>query len=203
MQVTKMPTKDKKAEGKIIEILGNIDQAGIDMMSLVREYDLPYEFPDPVLIEAKGIKQEIDAKKIKNRLDYKITYLENLNKNTDKTNNILRTSIHQKDEEISLLQNKIKNLNSLLIEKDNSIEKYQKDIDDLQKEVEIQKGKTEYTKTILNQQMDTLEDDIKNEIMSRVKIELESIYDISTILDEKNAQRIQRRLKQINKVFNK
>lgn len=133
----------------------------------------------------------------------KITYLENLNKNTDKTNNILRTSIHQKDEEISLLQNKIKNLNSLLIEKDNSIEKYQKDIDDLQKEVEIQKGKTEYTKTILNQQMDTLEDDIKNEIMSRVKIELESIYDISTILDEKNAQRIQRRLKQINKVFNK
>ena len=39
--------------------------------------------------------------------------------------------------------------------------------------------------------------------MSRVKIELESIYDISTILDEKNAQRIQRRLKQINKVFNK
>lgn len=69
VQVTKMPTKDKKAEGKIIEILGNIDQAGIDMMSLVREYDLPYEFPEPVLIEAKGIKKEIDAKKIKNRLD--------------------------------------------------------------------------------------------------------------------------------------
>ena len=61
VQVTKMPAKDKKAEGKIIEILGNIDQAGIDMMSLVREYDLPYEFPEPVLIEAKGIKQEIDA----------------------------------------------------------------------------------------------------------------------------------------------
>ena len=113
----------------------------------------------------------------------------------------MRTSIQQKDEEISLLQNKIKNLNSLLIEKDNDIEKYQKDIDDLQKEVEIQKGKTEYNDTILNQQMDTLEDDIKDDILSRIQVELDSIYDISTILDDKNAQRIQRRLEQINKVF--
>lgn len=131
----------------------------------------------------------------------KIAYLENTNKRTDETNSILKTSIQQKDEEISLLQNKIKGLNSLLIEKDNDIEKYQKDIDDLQKEVEIQKGKTEYNDTILNQQMDTLEDDIKDDILSRIQVELDSIYDISTILDDKNAQRIQRRLEQINKVF--
>lgn len=73
----------------------------------------------------------------------------------------------------------------MLIEKDNDIEKYQKDIDDLQKEVEIQKGKTEYNDTILNQQMDTLEDDIKDDILSRIQVELDSIYDISTILDDK------------------
>ena len=48
VQVTKMPTKDRKAEGKIVEVLGSVNQAGIDMMSLIREYDLPYEFPEAV-----------------------------------------------------------------------------------------------------------------------------------------------------------
>lgn len=69
VQITKMPKENKKAEGKIIEVLGNINQAGIDMMSLIREYDLPYEFPDPVLQEAKSINQEIDQSKINDRLD--------------------------------------------------------------------------------------------------------------------------------------
>ena len=69
VQITKMPKENKKAEGKIIEVLGNVNQAGIDMMSLIREYDLPYEFPDLVLQEAKSINQEIDQSKINDRLD--------------------------------------------------------------------------------------------------------------------------------------
>ncbi len=69
VQITKLPTKDRKAEGKIIEILGNVNQAGIDMMSLIREYDLPYEFPDAVIQEAKEINQQVSKNEIKNRLD--------------------------------------------------------------------------------------------------------------------------------------
>ena len=69
VEITKMPTKDRKAEGKIVEVLGYINQAGIDMLSLVREYDLPYEFPEQVLEEAQSIEQRIDETKIKNRLD--------------------------------------------------------------------------------------------------------------------------------------
>jgi len=69
VQITKLPTKDRKAEGKIIEILGNINQAGIDMMSLIREYDLPYEFPEAVIEEAKKISQQVSKNEIKNRLD--------------------------------------------------------------------------------------------------------------------------------------
>ena len=69
VEITKLPKKDKSAEGKIIEIIGYIDQAGVDMMSLVKEYDLPYEFPEPVLKEAKKINQEVDVKDIKNRRD--------------------------------------------------------------------------------------------------------------------------------------
>lgn len=69
VKVTKMPNDDKKAEGKIVEILGDIDQAGIDMMSLIREYDLPYEFPIPVIKEAKNLNQQISKTQIKKRLD--------------------------------------------------------------------------------------------------------------------------------------
>ena len=69
VKITKYPEKGKNAEGKVIEIIGHVDQAGVDMMSLVREYDLPYEFPEEVIREAKNIKQEISKKDIPNRLD--------------------------------------------------------------------------------------------------------------------------------------
>ncbi len=40
------------------------------MLSLVKDYDLPYEFPEAVINEAKAIKQEVAKKKdIPNRLD--------------------------------------------------------------------------------------------------------------------------------------
>lgn len=69
VQVTKMPTKDRKAEGKIVEVLGSVNQAGIDMMSLIREYDLPYEFPEAVKREAEDMEEEVSKSEITNRLD--------------------------------------------------------------------------------------------------------------------------------------
>ena len=69
VEITKLPYQNKSAEGKIIEILGYINQAGVDMLSLVKEYDLPYEFPEQVIKEAKNISQEIDVNDIKNRKD--------------------------------------------------------------------------------------------------------------------------------------
>lgn len=69
VKITKYPEKKKNAEGKIIEVIGNINQTGVDMLCLVKEYNLPYEFPIPVLKEAKSIKQEIDKQEIHNRLD--------------------------------------------------------------------------------------------------------------------------------------
>ena len=69
VEITKLPQNDKSAEGKIIEIIGFIDQAGVDMMSLIKEYDLPYEFPEPVLKEARSINQTVDESEIQKRKD--------------------------------------------------------------------------------------------------------------------------------------
>lgn len=69
VKITKYPEKGKNAEGKIVEVLGNIDQAGVDMLCLIKEYNLPYEFPSFVLDEAEQIGDEIDESEIKNRRD--------------------------------------------------------------------------------------------------------------------------------------
>lgn len=69
VKITKYPEQGKNAEGKIIEIIGDVDQAGVDMLSLVKEYDLPYEFPELVIQETKYIREEVEKKDIPNRVD--------------------------------------------------------------------------------------------------------------------------------------
>ena len=71
VQITKPEINGKKPEGKIIEVIGNINVAGVDMLSIIKEYNLPYEFPKQVLDEAKSIEKEIDIINIKNRKDFR------------------------------------------------------------------------------------------------------------------------------------
>lgn len=58
-----------KAEGTITEILGRTDEAGVDMLSLIKEYKLPNEFSQNVIDEALAIPQKIDEKNIEKRVD--------------------------------------------------------------------------------------------------------------------------------------
>ena len=71
VQITKQEEKGKKPEGKIIEVIGNINVAGIDMLSLIKEYNLPYEFPKPVIDEAKNIEKEVKLEELENRKDFR------------------------------------------------------------------------------------------------------------------------------------
>ena len=60
VKITKYPRKGMKAEGKITEVLGYEDEAGVDMLSIIKEYNLESEFPKKVLEEAKRVsKKEI------------------------------------------------------------------------------------------------------------------------------------------------
>lgn len=69
VKILKYPEEGKKAEGKIIEVLGGVNEAGVDMLSLIKEYDLPAEFPKPVTLEAKSKPQKINEKDLKYRKD--------------------------------------------------------------------------------------------------------------------------------------
>ena len=69
VQITKYPEKGKKAEGKIIEVLGNVNETGVDMLSLIKEHKLPSIFPEQVVEEAKKCGNKVDEQDIKNRID--------------------------------------------------------------------------------------------------------------------------------------
>ena len=71
VKITKEGTVNKKPEGKVVEILGKVDEAGVDLLSIVKEYKLPYEFPVKVIEEAKSIEKEVNKEEIKNRKDFR------------------------------------------------------------------------------------------------------------------------------------
>jgi ribonuclease R len=56
-------------EGEIIEVLGPASAPGIDMLSIIRKYHLPTEFPRDVLDQAKGIPETVDARQFAGRED--------------------------------------------------------------------------------------------------------------------------------------
>jgi ribonuclease R len=62
-------------EGEIIEVLGAATAPGIDMLSIIRKYDLPTEFPKAVLDEANRIPQSVEQKLIQGREDLRDQFI--------------------------------------------------------------------------------------------------------------------------------
>src|SRR6266576_62246 len=56
-------------EGEIIEVLGPAAAPGIDMLSIIRKYNLPTEFPRDVLEQADRISEKIDPRQLDGRED--------------------------------------------------------------------------------------------------------------------------------------
>ncbi|HYG23929.1 MAG TPA: ribonuclease R [Verrucomicrobiae bacterium] len=62
-------SRNANPEGDIVEVLGAPDAEGVDMLSVLRQYDLPLHFPKPVLNEARLIGNTVDARDFRGRVD--------------------------------------------------------------------------------------------------------------------------------------
>ncbi len=62
-------------EGEIIEVLGSADAPGVDVLSIVRNYHLPTEFPKNVLDEASRIPETVGASLIEGREDLRKKFI--------------------------------------------------------------------------------------------------------------------------------
>ena len=69
VKITKYPEKGKNAEGEVIEVIGGVNEAGVDMLSLIKQYELPYKFPEEVVQEAKAYGNKIKEQDIEGRRD--------------------------------------------------------------------------------------------------------------------------------------
>ncbi len=59
----------KKPEGKVIEILGHINDPGVDIMSIVRGYDLPVDFSEKLLNQADRVAKAVSDADMQGRRD--------------------------------------------------------------------------------------------------------------------------------------
>lgn len=63
--------EEKKApRGKIVEVLGYPDDPHVDMESVIRKYDLPVEFPSPVLREVDTLSRDPSPRELARREDW-------------------------------------------------------------------------------------------------------------------------------------
>lgn len=69
VQVTKWPEGRRNPEGKIIEVLGRKDEIGVDILSIIRKYRLPEEFPPQVESFAEELSEDIPETEYKRRRD--------------------------------------------------------------------------------------------------------------------------------------
>ena len=62
-------TKRQKPEGKVLEIIGNINDPGVDILSIVKNNGIPYEFPEKVINQANKCPDSISEADMYGRED--------------------------------------------------------------------------------------------------------------------------------------
>ena len=59
VEITDYGTDRRSPEGKVTEILGHVNDPGVDIMSIVKGHELPVEFPEKVLEQAQRACKEV------------------------------------------------------------------------------------------------------------------------------------------------
>ena len=69
VELQEWESRNTNPEGEIIEVLGAPDEEGVDMLSVLRQYNLPLHFPKPVLAEARAIGSTVSEHEVAGRED--------------------------------------------------------------------------------------------------------------------------------------
>ena len=69
VEITDYGTNLKSPEGKVVEILGHLNDPGVDILSIVRCFDLPMEFPEKVMNQAQKVSQDVSEADCAGRKD--------------------------------------------------------------------------------------------------------------------------------------
>ena len=71
VEITDWPTPTQNPKGRMIEIIGRLDDFGVDVEITIRKFHLPHHFPAATLEEAKNIPAVIPAQELRHRRDFR------------------------------------------------------------------------------------------------------------------------------------
>jgi ribonuclease R len=69
LEIRRFPEGRLSAEGVIVEVLGNKNDPGVDILSIIRKYGLPESFPEDVMAEAEAVPETIHEQELAGRRD--------------------------------------------------------------------------------------------------------------------------------------
>lgn len=69
VELTSYGGEHMKPEGYVVEIIGHINDPGTDILSIVKDYDLPVEFPEKVLNQAVRVGKDVSDADCRGRKD--------------------------------------------------------------------------------------------------------------------------------------
>jgi ribonuclease R len=70
VEITEWPTLHRQARGRILEILGDPEDFGVDVEIMIRKHHIPHLFPDAVLENAREVAH-LDPQEIARRRDFR------------------------------------------------------------------------------------------------------------------------------------
>ena len=59
VELTSYGSEKKKPEGRVVEILGHVNDPGVDILSIVKSFDIPAEFGEKILNQAGRVAAEV------------------------------------------------------------------------------------------------------------------------------------------------
>lgn len=68
-EITRFPGNARPMEGKIVEDLGHKDDVGVDVLSIIRQFELPEAFPQNVIAEVEKTPKSVDPSEFAGRED--------------------------------------------------------------------------------------------------------------------------------------
>ncbi len=69
VKLTKRADRGHKPEGVITEILGHINDPGVDILSVIKRYELPVEYPEAVYKQIENMELDINEEELARRKD--------------------------------------------------------------------------------------------------------------------------------------
>ncbi|MGA2086380.1 MAG: RNB domain-containing ribonuclease, partial [Terracidiphilus sp.] len=70
VEITSWPTPTRPPVGRVIEVLGDPEDFGVDVEMMIRKHQLPRVFPDKVLAEARAVAH-LDRSEVSRRRDFR------------------------------------------------------------------------------------------------------------------------------------